>query len=412
LPTKTVTLYPSRAHIVREIHDVILKPGENEIEIFGLSSTIDESSVQIDGQGGASITDLTLELTPNNQIFSDAYPSDSESSDSDNDDYEDSDDEAPAVQTITKEIQSLDRKIDDAHEKQLSAERRLKVLDQHADSINAKSLDSEKLAAALQVYEAERSVLFQANAKAVEDKKELGKAKARKEAEKKRVGRDGEKQKQKLRKEKQKVAEKKFRQKQERAREVQRIRDERLKFWPSHVFRVTLRLEASIDTPGSSRRNSMDTLTLAGAGNTNLDKNGVETTLSADRSISLSLSYVTNGAFWSPRYDLNISSLHKTASIVYRAEFSNGTSETWKDAKVILSTSQTSYSGLDDKAPFMKPWHVKLGKSYEQGAGGLLSLEELNGPRYRNAAVHQAQRNQLQRKGLDNSNTHAAVGGL
>jgi hypothetical protein len=97
--------------------------------------------------------------------------------------------------------------------------------------------------------------------------------------------------------------------------------------------------------------------------------------------VTLSLSYVTTSAFWSPRYDLNISSVQKIATIVYRAEFRNGTSETWKDAKLILSTSQTSYAGLEDKAPTMNPWHVRLTR-LQDGTTGLLSKDEMPAVKY------------------------------
>jgi hypothetical protein len=119
--------------------------------------------------------------------------------------------------------------------------------------------------------------------------------------------------------------------------------------------------------------------------------------------VTLLLSYVTNSAFWTPRYDLTISSQQKSATIVYRAEFSNGTSETWKDAKVILSTSQTSYSGLDDKAPFMQSWQVKLGRSWENNAGGLLSSSEMKGHRYQNAIAQQASKANYKAKSSSNA---------
>jgi hypothetical protein len=69
LGTRSVTLYPSRAYIVRDVNNVVLKPGVNEIEIFGLSPTIDEHSVQVDGKGAATIIDMTVELVPNHDIF-------------------------------------------------------------------------------------------------------------------------------------------------------------------------------------------------------------------------------------------------------------------------------------------------------------------------------------------------------
>jgi hypothetical protein len=101
------------------------------------------------------------------------------------------------------------------------------------------------------------------------------------------------------------------------------------------------------------------------------------------------LSYVTTSASWSPRYDLNISSIQKTATIVYRAEFKNETSETWKDAKLILSTSQTSYSGLEDKAPTMNAWHIKLGRFHDNSTG-LLSNDELPAVKHQNQAMKKA----------------------
>merc|ERR1711881_721525 len=126
--------------------------------------------------------------------------------------------------------------------------------------------------------------------------------------------------------------------------------------------------------------------------------------ISSERAVTLSLSYVTDAAFWTPRYDLNISSQQKSATIVYRAEFSNGTSETWKDTKVILSTSQTSYSGLDDKAPFMQSWQVKLGKSWDNNAGGLLSSSEQKGYRYQQAIAQQASKASYKMKSNANTN--------
>jgi hypothetical protein len=135
LPTKSVTLYPARAHVVREIRDVLLQPGQNEIEIFGLTADADQNSVQIDGKGTATITDMTLELVPNKEQFSDVYPSDSESSDDEDDEYEDSDDEIESVKTLSKQIKGVELKIEAATEQQKSAERRLKTLDAYSNGI-------------------------------------------------------------------------------------------------------------------------------------------------------------------------------------------------------------------------------------------------------------------------------------
>lgn len=395
LPTKSVTLYPSRAHVVREIHDIVLQPGQNEIEILGLTPSADENSVQVDGKGSATITDMTIELVPNTESFSDTYPSDFEASE-DESDGNDSDDEIDSVKTINTRIEKTEEKIEEAIERQKSAERRLKTLDNHANGISAEQWSSEQVAEALQVYDQERKKLFEINTQAVADLKDLRKAKIQMEKECVKLGKEDAKRKAKAAKEKQKVVAKRCQKTQERRKEARRVQNERRKFWPSNVYSVVLRLEgAGIDTPGSSRRNSMDSITLSGLALEESDKKATSPPVSsADRTVALSLSYVTNSAFWSPRYDLSISSLNKTTTIVYRAEFSNGTSETWKDAKLILSTSQTSYSGLDDKPPFLHGWQVKLGKSHETGSGGLLSAEETTGFRYQNAMMQQANKQQ------------------
>ncbi|KAE9992231.1 hypothetical protein EG327_009729 [Venturia inaequalis] len=395
LPTKSVTLYPSRAHIVRELYDIVLQPGQNEVEITGLTPSADENSVQVDGKGSATITDMTIELVPNTESFSDSYPSDSEVSEDESDD-QDSDDEIDSVKTINARIEKMEEKIEDAVERQKSAERRLKTLDNHANGITAEHWSSEQVAEALQVYDQERKKLFEINTQAVADLKDFRKAKIRMEKERVKLGKEGVKRKAKAAKEKQKVVARRFQKTQERRKEARRIKNERRKFWPSNVYRVVLRLEgAGIDTPGSSRRNSMDSITLSGLALDESDKKTPTPAVPlAGRMVTLSLSYVTNSAFWSPRYDLSISSLNKTTTIVYRAEFSNGTSETWNDAKLILSTSQTSYSGLDDKPPFLHGWQVKLGKSHEAESGGLLSTEEITGFRYQNAVMQQANKQQ------------------
>ncbi|TID24877.1 hypothetical protein E6O75_ATG04082 [Venturia nashicola] len=395
LPTKSVTLYPSRAHIVRELHDIVLQPGQNEIEIVGLTSSADENSVQVDGKGSATISDMTIELVPNAESFSDAYPSDSEVSEGESDDDVD-DNENDSVKTMNTRIEKTEERIEEALECQKSAERRLKTLDNHANGITAEHWSSEQVVEALQVYGQERQKLFETNTQAVADLKNLRKAKVRMEIERVKLGKEDAKRKAKAAKEKQKAVAKRFQKTQERRKEARRIKNERRKFWPSDVYRVVLRLEgAGNDTPGSSRRNSMDSITLSGLALEEADKKTKTPAMpSPDRTVTLSLSYVTNSAFWSPRYDLSISSLNKTTTIIYRAEFSNGTSETWKDAKLILSTSQTSYSGLDDKPPFLEGWRVKLGNSHEAGNGGLLSIEETTGFRYQNAIMQQANKQQ------------------
>ncbi len=58
LSTRSVTLYPAKARVIRDISDVTLEPGANEITIYGLTPTADESSIKVDGRGSAVSTPL------------------------------------------------------------------------------------------------------------------------------------------------------------------------------------------------------------------------------------------------------------------------------------------------------------------------------------------------------------------
>ena len=58
-----------------------LQPGANEVTIYGLTPTADESSIKVDGKGAATITDMAVDLIPNKEIFDDIYPPESDDSD-------------------------------------------------------------------------------------------------------------------------------------------------------------------------------------------------------------------------------------------------------------------------------------------------------------------------------------------
>ena len=70
-------------------------------------------------------------------------------------------------------------------------------------------------------------------------------------------------------------------------------------------------------------------------------------TLSSPESfqISLSVSYITHSAYWFPRYGLSLNTITSSGLTIYHADYCNTTSEEWKDAQVILSTSQTAFQG-------------------------------------------------------------------
>ena len=51
-----------------------LQTGVNQITVLGLTPTVDEHSIKVEGTGSAIISDITVELLPNRDIFEEIYP--------------------------------------------------------------------------------------------------------------------------------------------------------------------------------------------------------------------------------------------------------------------------------------------------------------------------------------------------
>lgn len=163
-----------------------------------------------------------------------------------------------------------------------------------------------------------------------------------------------------------------------------RLREERSQFWPRKVYQVVLTLDTNWElSTQSSRRESIDNLmkptiqsvSRASPSMTTPGSSSVQHT----GQISLLLSYSTHAASWSPRYDLSLSTSGRSGTITYHAEFSNRTSESWRDAKVIISTSQTNYQSLSEPIPILARWQIRLSKSNTSTNGdeALVSRHEL-----------------------------------
>lgn len=159
-------------------------------------------------------------------------------------------------------------------------------------------------------------------------------------------------------------------------KEKQRIKDERAKYWPKKVYKVTLHLDVPTETPGSSRRSSVSSVTLSKAPET--ESAAAANLEGSQQRFSLTLSYITFSASWAPRYDIDFSTASKTGKIIYRAEFKNETAELWDKTRLSLSTSQASFQGLDDEVPWLQPWRVGLSKA--STAGALRSHQESSAP--------------------------------
>ncbi|RFU28444.1 hypothetical protein B7463_g7875, partial [Scytalidium lignicola] len=374
LSTRSVLLFPTQAQIVRDVKDITLEPGLNQIIIDGLAPTVDEHSIKVDGIGAATITDLSVDLLPNREIYEEIYPSDSEEEETDEE--EESEFEDAAVTAIEEKIKDLNVLLLDAQEKTHSAAGRLKICDNYGASITQNPPPSTELENAVKVYYAEREKIYLDHKTSTATTEKIQEQIKKLEKEKWKVGTAALKAREKARRVKQKMLDKKQRKLDEARKEKARIKAERDSFWPKKVYRVTISLEPSTWTPSSSRRGSLDSDSMVKLASSP-SKESPETHLSPG-TVNISLSYITYSASWSPRYDLSLNTVSCTGILEYGAELRNTTSETWKDAKVILSTSQASFQGLADSIPVLQPWHVRLVKSGRNPEMALFSSYELN----------------------------------
>ncbi|KAL8710676.1 MAG: hypothetical protein Q9220_004694 [cf. Caloplaca sp. 1 TL-2023] len=366
LATQVVTLYPSRAHVVRSIEELTLEPGSNEIAVSGITPTADESSIKIEGTGSATITDMTVDLVNNQEHFEDVYPSDSEDlddSDSDSDSSPASDTETQSVKDLDLKIEKIEKSVKEATEQRNSAQGRLGMLDNYARSLTSSRPDS--IAECVESYRTERARAFEdftnGEARLRPQERELMRTKG----ERRKLLLKLKKQKAKAERSKTKDQKKKDRENQKAIDEKRRIREECKRFWPRKVYKVVLHLDANSGlTPASSRRASLDSIGKTPYSKPANERSGSNTKTTESCKIKLSFSYITYSASWSPRYDLALDTTTKSGSITYRAEFRNTTSETWRDAKVVLSTSHTTFQGLGEPIPEIQPWHIRLVKGF------------------------------------------------
>ncbi|KAM7191085.1 hypothetical protein V8F33_009093 [Rhypophila sp. PSN 637] len=375
LSTRSVTLFPTRAQVVREIKNVSLKPGANEIIVVGLTPTADEESIKVEGTGSAIITDIAVELLPNREIFQDIYPDSDDESEDDKDDDDDDEDDDDVNHTLEgardKHTELMDKQ-KAAREIINSAETRLKILDAHGASLNKKDRIDVDIAASLATYREARTKIFQDHLEGTLQERALAKEIAIVEKDINRLVRQQAKKdlmaakaKAKVKRAKDKIRTNETRREAERQKEKARIRKERENFWPRLCYSVRITLDAASFTPSSSRRSSIASASDVVKVATGKEEENSTTTC------DLSLTYVTSSAFWSPSYDLALSTTTNTATLCFDAQLTNMTSETWSNCKVILSTSQTTFSGLQDEIPALVPWRVKLAGR----GGGALSTD-------------------------------------
>lgn len=321
----------------------------------------------MEGKGSATITDMTVDLILNKEKYDDVYPKDEEDSD-DEDEEADSEPENEVLKRYKEESEKLDSLVKEASDEQLSANSRLNILEQYGTTV-AKS-NAEGLSKGIEQYKVERRKIFEDHTASLTRLKELQNDRALLDKETRKAREAARREKVKAEKAKSKKAAEKLLAMQEKRQEKRRLKDERVTYWPKKVYRVVLSLETNAEfTPGSSRRGSVSSVvkpTLPSPSpeaKTGSDRNESSSDGGACQ-IGLAISYITYSASWSPRYDLNLATPTRSATITYRAEFVNQTSEYWRDAKIVLSTSQTASQGLGEMIPTLEPWHISLIKGY------------------------------------------------
>lgn len=339
--------------------------GANEIIVVGVTPTADEHSIKVEGTGSAIITDITVELLPNRDIFQEIYPeSDSESEKDESDDDDDEEDKINvALEDLRDKAAALSDEQKRAKETVASAESRLKFLDAYGKSLDKKrGVDIE---AGVETYRKEREKVFQDHMDGLARDRELTKEIKKLNREEARLlklqAKEEEKaakEKAKVKRAKEKIREKQRRRDEEQKKEKDRIYKEREQFWPRSCYTVRISLDAGANfTPSSSRRNSIASVTDVQVVS---EKGAKEDESATGMTCDLTLSYVTLSAYWTPSYDLALSSTTNTATLCFDARLTNMTSETWTNSKVTLSTSQASFSGLQDDIPSLVPWRLKM----------------------------------------------------
>ena len=294
---------------------------------------------------------MTVERLPNSENFDEVYPSDSEDDDVDNSAEDEADPENDRFKALVKKGRDIDEQLAKANEEMNVGATQMSILTSFAKSMDVRRPDD--LSAFMSNHRLERKKAYELvfdsdqRVKALErqrhrNQRELAKIKKAL----KKAGLKAMKLKAKENKRKQRV-----RDEQEAVKRL--LKEERIQFWPRKVYRVVVSLDTNSSfTPASSRQGSIDTV----------GKPVSRDSYVGECDIALSVSYITYCAAWTPRYDLSLSTMNKTGLIIYRAQLYNTTSETWKDAKVTLSTSQTDFQGLRESIPSMVPWHIKLHK--------------------------------------------------
>lgn len=363
LATRAVTLFPNQAQVQRDIKDIPLRPGVNEISVVGLSPTVIKDSIKVEGNGAATIVGITVESLPNRELFDEVYPdSDSDKSDDDDDDSDDDEvPEQPGLLEVTSKLVELCDNLKRAQDFIQNADERIKILESYCQSLDKR--EGIVIQDILGTYKQEREKAHADRMTGSIEEREINLAINKVSREHARLLKLDQKLKAKALKAKEKVQkikhkkqQKRIAHQQDRLKERARVRAERRRVWPKDCWTVNIQLEVNTSfTPMSSRRGSISS-------EVDFGRRSPSRTMEMDESAScdLVLSYVTISAYWTPSYDLQLSTTNCTGSLCFDASLNNTTSETWENCKITLSTSQAAFCGSDESVPILQPWRIKM----------------------------------------------------
>ena len=74
------------------------------------------------------------------------------------------------------------------------------------------------------------------------------------------------------------------------------------------------------------------------------------------------LSYITNNASWTPKYDIRTKDINKPIASTYKAEIAQNTGFDWKKVNITLSTGNPS---INNTQPVVSPWHLTYYDEYK-----------------------------------------------
>ncbi|KAF8244435.1 hypothetical protein K440DRAFT_663469 [Wilcoxina mikolae CBS 423.85] len=350
-PTRSVVLYPASAAIVRDITDIVVKPGINEYTINNISGVAKESSFRVEGHGtDATITDMSVEFirSPEQQLY------DSDDSDSDSESESESEDVKilrgieEDIYGLRCELESLEWDLQTANNSVLAWEaygRNLCGIRSNAGEDKPEEpVNTECMTKFTELYALSRSNSGKMRNSVREKTREIE---------------TKEKEQKKLR---EMIDKRTKRQKHnDLVRQQRKSEEDRLaKHYPYYRLKVTVEAE-TLPSDAPSITADIDT------GKPKHPNDGAPP--SDAKGPSLRISYLVTHAGWTsylvgwtPKFDLRFETVSRTGVLGFRAETRNATGETWSEAAVTLSTVETKYSSFLERIPQLNEWKIGLGK--------------------------------------------------